>query len=50
MGILRINKTKPSVMKRVSAASRGISTIGFSVVKLSLNPKRPLSNDSKIIT
>jgi hypothetical protein len=37
-------------MKKVDAASKGISTIGFRVVKLSLNPSNPLSKASKIIT
>ena len=42
--------TKPKEMKKVSVASRGISTIGLSVVKLSVKPKKPRRNDSKIIT
>jgi hypothetical protein len=49
MGIFRIIRIKPRVRKKVSAAIKGISTIGFRVVKLSLNPKKPLSKDSKII-
>ena len=50
MGTFRINSTKPSVMKNVSTVIRGISIIGFNVVKANVKPKKPLSNDSKIIT
>ena len=41
--------TKPRVMKSVSAVINGISIIGFSVSKFNVKPKKPLSNDSKII-
>ena len=49
IGTFFINKIKPSVMKSVSAVINGISIIGFSVSKFSVKPKKPLSNDSKII-
>ena len=49
-GTFRINRTKPRVTKSVNAVINGISIIGFSVVTLNVKPKKPLSNDSKIIT